>query len=125
MGKKKAMDLTIGSTDYVELEDSKFSTSSDEDKRFERYEKTTPTTFTLSLLDVALLKSVAFQRARKNGGKASSSAVLQDLLKEHRRSLFDESDRYMLMSSLMTLTKDDISERDLEQMLLGEDFIDG
>jgi len=119
MAKKKAMDLSIGSTDYVALEDSKFSTSSDDNSRFEKYEKTTPTTFTLSLTDVALLKAVAFQRAREKGGKASSSAVLQDLLKEHRASLYKEADHYMLMSSLMQMTKDTVSERDLEEMFFG------
>ena len=119
MAKKKAMDLSIGSTDYVALEDSKFSTSSDDNSRFEKYEKTTPTTFTLSLTDVALLKAVAFKRAREKGGKASSSAVLQDLLKEHRASLYKEADHYMLMSSLMQMTKDTVSERDLEEMFFG------
>jgi len=119
MAKKKAMDLSIGSTDYVALEDSKFSTSSDDNSRFEKYEKTTPTTFTLSLTDVALLKAVAFARAREKGGKASSSAVLQDLLKEHRASLYKEADHYMLMSSLMQMTKDTVSERDLEEMFFG------
>ena len=113
------MDLSIGSTDYVALEDSKFSTSSDDNSRFEKYEKTTPTTFTLSLTDVALLKAVAFARAREKGGKASSSAVLQDLLKEHRASLYKEADHYMLMSSLMQMTKDTVSERDLEEMFFG------
>ena len=119
MAKKKAMDLSIGSTDYVALEDSKFSTSSDDNSRFEKYEKTTPTTFTLSLTDVALLKAVAFARAREKGGKASSSAVLQDLLKEHRASLYKEADHYMLMSSLMQMTKETVSERDLEEMFFG------
>lgn len=119
MAKKKAMDLSIGSTDYVALEDSKFSTSSDDNSRFEKYEKTTPTTFTLSLTDVALLKAVAFARAREKGGKASSSAVLQDLLKEHRASLYKEADHYVLMQSLMQMTKDTVSERDLEEMFFG------
>jgi len=119
MAKKKAMDLSIGSTDYVALEDSKFSTSSDDNSRFEKYEKTTPTTFTLSLTDVALLKAVAFARAREKGGKASSSAVLQDLLKEHRASLYKEADHYVLMQSLVQMTKDIVSERDLEEMFFG------
>jgi len=119
MAKKKAMDLSIGSTDYVALEDSKFSTSSDDNSRFEKYEKTTPTTFTLSLTDVALLKAVAFARAREKGGKASSSAVLQDLLKEHRASLYKEADHYVLMQSLMQMTKETVSERDLEEMFFG------
>jgi|11_taG_2_1085331.scaffolds.fasta_scaffold97668_2 hypothetical protein len=119
MAKKKAMDLSIGSTDYVALEDSKFSTSSDDNSRFEKYEKTTPTTFTLSLTDVALLKAVAFARAREKGGKASSSAVLQDLLKEHRASLYKQADHYVLMQSLMQMTKETVSERDLEEMFFG------
>ena len=120
MAKKKAMDLSIGSTDYVTLEDSKLSTSSDDNSRFEKYEKTTPTTFTLPLTDVALLKAVAFARAREKGGKASSSAVLQDLLKEHRASLYKEADHYVLMQSLvMQMTNDTVSERDLEEMFFG------
>ena len=63
-------------------------------------EKTTPTTFTLPVVDVALLKAVAFQRSTERGGKASSSAVLQDILKEYRASLAKEADEYVFLKAL-------------------------
>lgn len=117
MAKKKAMDLSIGSTDYVALEDSKFSTSSNDENKSEQLEKTTPTTFTLPVVDVALLKAVAFQRSTERGGKASASAVLQELLREHRKALFEEADEYMFMSVVKQMTKDLPGEEQIKASL--------
>ena len=62
-------------------------------------EKTSPSTYTLPIFDIALLKAVAFTRGSK-GGKVSASAVLQDLLKQHRDELIQDADEYVLLKEL-------------------------
>jgi len=62
-------------------------------------EKTAPSTHTLPIFDIALLKAVAFTRGSK-GGKVSASAVLQDLLKQHRDELIQDADEYVLLKEL-------------------------
>ena len=71
--------------------------------RSNELEKTAPTTLTLPLIDIALLKAVAFNRGCATGGRASASAVLQDILKEYRVSLAKEADEYVFLKALFII----------------------
>ena len=116
MGKKKVMDLSIGDTTYVDISESKFASSTKNDNTPTEIDKTAPTAFTLPLIDIALLKAAAFSRGAK-GGKASASAVLQDILKEHRQELFQNADEYVLMTGLRKMTQNLPDEEQLKQIV--------
>tara|TARA_R100000951_G_scaffold104915_1_gene98385 strand:+ start:220 stop:591 length:372 start_codon:yes stop_codon:yes gene_type:complete len=116
MGKKKVMDLSIGDTTYVDIKESKFPSQTNDKNTLENLEKTTPSAYTLPMLDVALLKAVAFSRGAK-GGKASASAVLQEILKEHREKLIDEADEYIFITTLKKMTNEMPDEAQIKQIL--------
>lgn len=116
MGKKKVMDLSIGDTNYVDINESKFSTKTNTDNTSTNLEKTTPSAYTLPMLDVALLKAVAFSRGAK-GGKASASAVLQEILKEHREKLIADADEYIFITTLKKMTNEMPDEAQIKQIL--------
>ena len=116
MGKKKVMDLSIGDTTYVELTESKFASKTDTSTARDDLEKTTPSAYTLPIFDIALLKAVAFTRGSK-GGKASASAVLQDILKQHRDELIQDADEYVLMNAIKKMTKDLTDDDQIKQIV--------
>ena len=120
MGKKKVMDLSIGDTDYVALEDSKFSSVTLDENKSTEIEKTAPVSYTLPMIDVALLKAAAFQMRTDKGGRASASAVLANILKEHRAKLLEECDEYMLIGTLRQMTKDLPEPEQIKAIILGK-----
>ena len=79
-------------------------------------EKTAPSTYTLPIFDIALLKAVAFTRGSK-GGKVSASAVLQDILKQHRDELIQDADEYVLMNAIKKMTKDLTDDEEIKQIV--------
>ena len=120
MGKKKVMDLSLGDTDYVALGDSKFSSSTPDENKSTEIEKTAPVSYTLPMIDVALLKAAAFQMRTDKGGRASASAVLANILKEHRAKLLEECDEYMLIGTLRQMTKDLPEPEQIKAILSGK-----